>query len=78
MDINSGNKEIPDNEKLITLKNHIIDGIKVKHNVGYFMWYLLLGIITSIISVNSMLLENCVLTDSAINAKYKDYISSFN
>ena len=78
MDINSGNKEIPDNEKLLTLKNHIIDGIKVKHNVGYFMWYLLLGIITSIISVNSMLLENCVLTDSAINAKYKDYISSFN
>ena len=39
----------------------IIQQYYIKENVGYFMWLVLTGIVTSLVSANSILLQDCML-----------------
>ena len=39
----------------------IIEQYYIKENVGYFMWLVLTGIVTSLVSANSILLQDCMM-----------------
>ena len=39
----------------------IIQQYYIKENVGYFMWLVLTGIVTSLVSANSILLQDCMM-----------------
>ena len=39
----------------------LISEFKKRINVGYFMWFMLTGIITSLASANNILLQDCLI-----------------
>ena len=39
----------------------IIQQYYIKENVGYFIWLVLTGIVTSLVSANSILLQDCII-----------------
>ena len=43
------------------LHNKILRQYKTKQNVGYFIWLLLTGIVASLLSVNTILLQDCII-----------------
>ena len=67
---------IPDNLKLDNLKNKLKTILNIKRDVGYFIWYLLIGIITVQASTNTVLSETCAITKSNIDKSYTNFVNS--
>ena len=67
---------IPDNLKLDNLKNKLKTILNIKRDVGYFIWYLLVGIITVQASTNTVLSESCVISKSNIDKSYTNFVKS--
>ena len=67
---------IPDNLKLDNLKNKLKTVLNIKRDIGYFIWYLLVGIITVQASTNTVLSESCVISKSNIDKSYTNFVKS--
>jgi len=57
------NELLPNANIIITQDQHtkILEQYNIKTSVGFFVWLLLTGIITSLISANSILLQDCII-----------------
>lgn len=70
------NKDFSPQTELEKLESQLFEIIKFKENVGYFVWYLLVGLITTIASTNIVLSENCAVSKSMVDQAYKDFTES--
>lgn len=73
---NDTSGDIPDNQKLSVLKSKLLSALRMKKNVGYFIWYLLVGIITTIASTNIVLSQKCAITKSSVDKAYTKFLNT--
>tara|TARA_B100000123_G_C25736544_1_gene431764 strand:- start:1151 stop:1933 length:783 start_codon:yes stop_codon:yes gene_type:complete len=73
---NNNNNNIDDNKNLEILKEKLQLVLNVKRDVGYFLWYFLIGIITVQASTNTVLSETCSISKSNIDKSYLNFIES--
>ena len=70
---NNGERTMTELEKL---EKQLFEIVKFKENVGYFVWYLLVGLITTIASTNIVLSENCAVSKTMVDQAYKEFTES--
>jgi hypothetical protein len=68
-----GDSNVSEIEKL---EKQLFEIIKFKENVGYFVWYMMVGLITTVASTNLVLSEGCSVSKSMMDQAYKDFTDS--
>ena len=74
--IGGSEDEIQDNKTLSILKDKLLMALNIKRDVGYFLWYFLVGIITVQASTNTVLSESCSVSKSNIDKSYSEFVNS--